>query len=186
MNSIDIIALILALIALIDGCRKGIVKTIANIAGVIVGIYIAKGFSYLISSWLSSCLPELDSAVVGIISFVVLFLLTLIAVRMLAKLLDSILSAIMLGWINRLLGGVFSIAMYMFVISILLNVYEYFDKEQTWIGKERIEDSYSYGIVRDFAPKIFPMLRFDKWKDYLFPSEKEQEVLSLCGDTQHS
>ncbi len=53
MNLYDIIILIVALLGLIDGLRRGLIQTIGAIAGVVCGIFAAKALSYLVAPYIS-------------------------------------------------------------------------------------------------------------------------------------
>ena len=176
MNVIDIVAVIFAVIALIDGCRKGLVRAICNLAALIGSILLARKCSYLVGPWLGSLLDKADPKVIQVLSFVVVMIAAYVLLCIIVKLIDKAVKEVFLGWLNRLLGGVLSFLISFFVLSILLNVYEAVDKKHALIDEQTIENSICYDTVLHFAPTLWPMLGFDAVTWPQLPSiGKEQE-----------
>ncbi len=68
----------------------------------------------------------------------------------------------MLSWLNRIAGGLFAVVLYLFVLSIVVNVFDYFDKGSLlFIGKS--STSRFYGPLSDFAPAVLPFIHFEDW-----------------------
>lgn len=163
MNLYDLVIVIIALLGLIDGLRKGLMQTIGSIAGVVCGIFAAKALSYMVAPYISLLFESAGQQVVQVISFVVLFVLTVILFRFVAILLSKLLKMVMLGWLNRLAGGLVAVMLYLFVLSITVNVVDYFDKGNAGFHKEKSESSLLYGPLSGFAPAVLPFIHFEQW-----------------------
>jgi len=175
MNVIDIVAIIIAVIALIGGCRRGLVRAIGSLVALIGSILIAKRSYAQVCPWLSGLLDQADPRVVQVLSFVVIMLLVYVLLSLVVGLLDKLVKAVFLGWLNRLLGGVLSFLISFFVLSILLNVYEVIDKRHVLIDEQTIEGSLSYDTVLHLAPSLWPMLGFDSFSWPELPQARQQE-----------
>jgi membrane protein required for colicin V production len=163
MNLYDIIILIVALLGLIDGLRKGLIQTIGAIAGVICGIFAAKALSYLLTPYISQLFESANPKVLQVVSFIVLFVLTVILFHFVALLLSKLVKMVMLGWLNRIAGGLFAVVLYLFVLSIVANVFDYFNKGESSFHREKSSTSRFYGPLSDLAPKVLPFIHFEDW-----------------------
>jgi membrane protein required for colicin V production len=163
MNLYDIIILIVALLGLIDGLRKGFIQTIGAIAGVICGIFAAKALSYLLAPYISQLFESASPKVVQVISFIILFVVTVILFHFVALLLSKLIKMVMLGWLNRLAGGIIAVVLYLFVLSIVANVFDYFDKGKSSFHQEKSSASLFYEPLSNFAPSVLPFIHFEDW-----------------------
>ncbi len=159
MNYFDIVVGILLIVAIVKGFKNGLIIEFASLAALILGVIGAIRFSSFTESWL---LEHFSSQYIGLISFLVTFVVIVIGVHLIAKMVDKLVKAIALGMINRILGAVFSLAKYGFILSILLAVFTSFDKTFNLIPEETRESSILYQPLSELAPKIFPYLNFDK------------------------
>lgn len=176
MNVIDIVAVIFAVIALIDGCRKGLVRSVGNLAALIGSILLARKTCLQVSPWAVDLLPQVDARAVQILTFVVILMIAYVLLSIVVGLLDKAVKAVFLGWLNRLLGGVLSFLISFFVLSILLNVYEAVDKKHVLIDEQTIGNSICYDTVLHFAPTLWPMLGFDAVSWPQLPSLGKEEA----------
>ena len=163
MNLYDIIILIVALVGLIDGLRKGFIKTAGAIAGVVAGIFAAKALSYQVAPFISGLFESASPKMVQVVSFITLFVFTVILFHFVAILLSKLINMILLGWLNRLAGGVIAVALYLFVLSFVANVFEYFDNGKSAFHQEKTEGSVFYEPISGFAPAILPFIHFEDW-----------------------
>lgn len=118
----DIFLLIVAALAGIAGFRKGIIRQMGSLVGIVVAILVCRLFG-----------PAVCKAVVGegsahpglytVLSYTLLFVLGFVGVRLVAHLLHLVVKAMCLGAVDRIAGAVFCIAEWMLVLSIALNIY---------------------------------------------------------------
>ena len=108
---------------------------------------------------------EVSGQYLPVLSFAVTFIVIVIAVHLLAKMLNKLIDAIALGVVNRLLGVLFSLLKTGFIVSIILVLLNKVDSKYNFIPNDTKENSLLYKPLSNFAPMIFPYLNFDKMKD---------------------
>ncbi|MEE4197684.1 MAG: CvpA family protein [Bacteroidales bacterium] len=175
MNTIDLVFAILFLWSAYRGFTKGFIVQLATLAALLLGILGAVMFSDFTSSLIIKNF-EVSGQYLPLISFAVTFIVIVIAVHLLAKLLNKLIDAIALGIVNRILGMLFSLLKYAFIISIVLVLINKADEKYSFIPDETKENSLFYKPLSDFAPMIFPYLHFDKLKKEL---EEEKDNYSV-------
>ena len=160
MNYFDLIILIPLLWSAYKGFSKGFVHAIASLAALLLGVFGAIKFSDVTSQYLIQNF-DFNQNYLPIISFAITFILIVIAVHFAATLIDKLIKAIALGFINRILGAVFGIAKIAFIISIILVIVNGLDKNLHFMSPKLKETSILYKPLSDFAPSIFPYLKFE-------------------------
>ena len=169
MNYFDIIVGGLLILALVKGFKNGLVIELATLAALVLGVLGAIKFSDITEQYLSQ---HINSSHIGLISFFVTFILIVIGVHLIAKLLDKLVSAVALGLINRILGAAFSALKYAFIISVLLAVFNSFDKNFDIVPDKQKESSILYIPMSTLALTIFPYLHFNEIKDRVKDASK--------------
>jgi len=163
MNYLDIIILIPLLWAVYRGFTKGLVIAVAGLAALILGIYGAIYFSGFSMSLLMKYIDK-DPETLRIISFAITFIVIVLLVHLVARLIDSLIRAIALGFVNRLAGVVFNLIKMAFILSIIIGVLNFFDPHSAVISKNDKEESLLYPPVSAIAPLIFPYFRFEHFQ----------------------
>ncbi len=157
MNYFDIVIGIILIIAIVRGFKNGLVIELATLAALVLGVWGAVKFSSVTEQWL---IQYFNSDYIGIIAFLLTFVGIVILVHLVAKAVDKLVKAIALGFVNRLLGGVFSLLKIGFILSILMAVFASFDRTFDIIPQQTRESSLLYEPLASFAPSIFPYLDF--------------------------
>jgi membrane protein required for colicin V production len=170
MNTIDLVFAMLFLWSAYRGFTKGFIVQLATLGALLLGILGAVMFSDFTSSLIIKKF-EVSGQYLPIISFAVTFIVIVVAVHILAKLLNKLIDAIALGVVNRLFGVLFSMLKYAFIISIILVLINKADDKYHFIPEETKENSLLYKPLSNFAPLIFPYLNFDKIREE-FEEEK--------------
>jgi len=172
MNTIDLVFAIILLWSAYRGFSKGFIVQLATLAALLLGILGAVMFSDYTSSLIIKKF-EVSGNYLQIISFAVTFIVIVIAVHLLAKMLNKLIDAVALGVVNRLLGVLFSILKVAFIVSIILVLVNKVDNKYHFISDETKEESLLYVPLSKFAPMIFPYLNFEKMKEK-FEKEKTE------------
>ena len=123
MSNIDISILIIVGAGFVFGLFKGLVRELASLAAIVLGIYGAKLFSSLLVPLVVDMLG-VSEKVAQPLSYVVLFIAIAVALLILARTVDKVFDAVSLGGLNKFLGGVFGALKYALIISVLINVFE--------------------------------------------------------------
>jgi membrane protein required for colicin V production len=116
---IDGLIAISLLLALFRGYSKGVVMAVLSIVGVLLASILSlklghTAAEYLSSSGITKCHYALPLA------FVLIFLVVILATRLLIKALEGVIKIAMLEWLNKLGGAILYFGINCFVISLLL------------------------------------------------------------------
>ncbi len=160
MNYIDIILGIFLLWGAIKGFKNGLIIETASLVALFLGIYGALRFSYYTSDLLVDKF-HLTTQYLYIISFIITFVVIVILVHWLAKVLDKLIKAIAMGFINRLTGVLFGIIKVAFILSLLLLLINSLDRKAHFLPQDEVNKSVLYQPVSRFAPALFMYLHFD-------------------------
>jgi len=160
MNYIDIVLLIPLLFAAYKGFSKGIISQAAALAALILGIIGAIRFSDVTADFLVEEF-SMQSDYLAIISFAVTFIIIVILVHFIARIVNRLIKAVALGFLNRLMGMFFSVLKVSFIISIILVLFIQLNLNLKFIPKEKTEESVLFEPLAEFAPMVFPYLHFE-------------------------
>jgi membrane protein required for colicin V production len=170
MNWIDLVIVILLGLSVISGFTNGFVKEVASLAALILGIWGAIKFSTFTAAKLYDWF-DMSGQYVGIIAFLVTFLVIVVVIHFIGILADRFIDAISLGFLNRILGMVFGLLKSILIMSVIFVVLNALDARRPFLPKEKIEQSRFYNPISDIAPAIFPIigeggfgLSFDRFK----------------------
>lgn len=173
MNYFDIITGILLILAIIKGFKNGLIIELASLAALVLGLFGAIKFSSITETFL---IEHINSSHIGIIAFIVTFIAIVIGVHLIAKMVDKLISAIALGVINRILGALFSLLKYAFIISVILAILGSFEKTYSLIPEEQKDKSHLYEPLRSIAPFVFPYLQFNGVKEKIEDARKGIDI----------
>lgn len=143
MNSIDIVLGILFVYAFYKGFKNGIIIEIASIVALVAGVFCAIYFSDVTASYLLEKF-QWSEKYIAISSFVITFLLVLIGVHLLGKVLTKLVKALLLGTVNKILGGIFGLLKMVLILGIVL---VYIDRKVNltqWMSSKQADESLLY------------------------------------------
>ena len=109
MNAVDIAILIVLGVLLLKGVWVGMIQQLCGLAGLAVGTLLAVHYQ----APLAAALPAwfvLHPLLAGVFCFILLFLATLLFFILLGLVLSRLLKLVLLGGLNRVLGGLFGLA----------------------------------------------------------------------------
>jgi len=175
MNTIDLVFAILLLWAAYRGYTKGFIVQLATLAALLLGILGAVMFSDFTSELIIKKF-DVSGQYLPILSFALTFIVIVIAVHLLAKMLNKLVDAIALGIVNRLLGVLFSVLKIAFIVSIILVLVNKIDNKYNFIPNDTKENSLLYKPLSNFAPMVFPYLNFDKMKEKIDTEQIKQGI----------
>jgi membrane protein required for colicin V production len=150
MNWLDIVILIMIVISAVSGFASGLIKSVFSLAGLIVGIVLAGRYYVGFSNQLGF-IPG-DSGP-RIAAFIIIFLAVMLVATLLGIILTKIISAIMLGWLNRIGGAVLGIVLGAFFAASLLAIWV-----QVGSPGDFMNDSKLAPILLDKLPFILGLL----------------------------
>jgi membrane protein required for colicin V production len=148
--TIDIIALILLILLFVRGYRKGIIVALCSVIAILAGLTCAMALSAKLAIYLQDK-GYVSSGWAPILSYVVLFIAVVWLVRLLAKLIDNFSNSILLGWVNKSIGGLLYALTGMVVYSSLLWLCRY----AHILPAETLVHSKTYPYLEPIAPWVF-------------------------------
>jgi membrane protein required for colicin V production len=145
---LDLIFAVVIVLAIIKGYRRGLIVGFFSLVAIIIGLAAAVKLSAVVAGYIGKAVKISDQWL-PIISFAVVFFIVVLLVRLGANAIQKMVETVMLGWVNRLGGIIFYIAIYATIFSVLL-----FYAEQLQIVKPATkEKSVTYSYVQPLGPK---------------------------------
>lgn len=169
MNWIDLIIIVILILAVLKGFTDGFVKEVAALLALVLGIWGAIKFSSFTADKLYDWF-DMTGRYVGITSFLVTFIIIVIAIHFIGAIIDKVIDAVALGFLNRILGMVFGLIKTVLILSVFFSILNAINVHRPFLPKEKIADSKFYMPIADIAPAIFPILgegNFDQGFDRL-------------------
>jgi membrane protein required for colicin V production len=157
MNWIDLIIIVLLILAFFKGFTDGFVKEVASLLALILGIWGAIRFSSFTADKLYDWF-DMTGQYVGIISFLVTFIVIVIVIHFIGTLADKMIDAVSLGFLNKILGMVFGVLKSVLILSVFFTILNSIDARHPFLPREKINESRFYMPISDIAPAIFPIL----------------------------
>lgn len=174
MNWFDIITLILLLIALVNGFRKGLIRQLVGLATIVLAaIYGGKLAAIIIPELLR--LVDLTPDVAKVISYVLAFAAIAIVISLIGRLIQRFIDVVFLSFINRTAGAIIALGTMMVFLSIVLNLVLLLDKSESVIKPEIKEESFFFHRVEAVVPAIVPYLNQAFWDEYV-PERYREEI----------
>lgn len=159
MNYLDIIILIPVIFLAFKGFKNGFIKELANIVALLAGLWVAMHFSSIIGEFLVNN-TAINGDYVPLLAFALTFILVILVVHLLSGVLDKLVKAIALGWINSILGVVFGAAKALLILSVLVYVFDKILIERyALIGEDVFESSVIYPYLSECIETIFPLVK---------------------------
>lgn len=166
MTVLDIILAVPMLWLIYRGWRRGLVREVITLAGVVAGIWAATHMTTLIAEALSF---EGENAVLA--AFFVAFVGALALAWLLGILVERIIKMTKIGFANRLAGAVLGLAKALCILAVLLNNIVLIDKHESLITPKMKEESMLYKPVWNTGNRLTASLKQfidehkDEWKE---------------------
>ena len=145
---LDIIVAIILILAIIKGYQRGLIVGVFSLFAIIIGLAAAIKLSAVVAGYIGKAV-KLSDQWLPVISFAVVFLVVLLLVRLGAKAIQRTVEIGMMGWINRLGGVVFYIAIYITIFSIIL----FYAEQMNLLQPETKQKSITYSYIHPLGPK---------------------------------
>lgn len=125
------------------------------IVGIILGIVVARMYAGEAAIWLQQ-ISTWDVNLLRPIASFTIFLAVALICRLLAHLLTKLFKLISLGWLNRLVGGLFGAAKWILIIAIVVTCIDMLDGVLHFIKPELKQSSmlYPYALQLTHALKL--------------------------------
>ena len=144
MNYLDIIISIPIVFGIIMGLKRGIVKEVLAIAGIVLGIVVSRAYAGEAATWLHDQVSTWDINLLRPIAAFTIFIAVAVICNLLAYLLTKLFKLISLGWVNRLVGALFGAVKWVLIVSVIVLCIDMLDGVLHFIKPEVKESSMLY------------------------------------------
>lgn len=126
MNPLDWVILSILGLGVCIGLLRGFVKEAVSTVGILLAAYAA--------NWVSPHAQAKAGDIIGnqslanVLVWIVVFMLAMFVLKGVSYLLVRVIRAISLGWLNRILGGVFAGIKYSLILALVVYILEFADR----------------------------------------------------------
>jgi membrane protein required for colicin V production len=149
VNWLDIVLIVMLFVPTFIGFRKGIIKAVLYLAGLLLGIVLAGNFYQPVSKIFGFINNE-NAAYV--LAFILILVLVMVAAFLLARLLKTVISSIMLGWVDNLGGALLGFLSGFLFLGAILAI---------WVrlfGSGLVTESFMGRFMLDYFPVVLGLL----------------------------
>ena len=158
MNTLDIVILVLFVPGIIRGLSKGFLEQAISLVGLILSVYLAYQFSGAVCEWLKQYIT-VSETVLNVLGFALVLVGVLLIVLFFAKLITSVAEMASLGWLNKILGIVFSLCTTALILGVVIILFDVINVKFELVKSPYLEESLLYAPLRDLGYFIFPYLK---------------------------
>jgi membrane protein required for colicin V production len=160
MNWLDIVIIVLIAVPTFIGLKVGIIKALFTAAGVIVGVVLA---GRLADSLAGALTFISDQGIAKVVAFAIILIVVMIIATVAAKLVKWAISAVLLGWVNRLGGAILGLVLgFIFCGAVLTMWVNYLDISGV------VAESILAGLLLNGFPVVLGLLpaEFDSVRSF--------------------
>ena len=150
---IDAIFIILLVLALFKGLRKGLIVAVFSFVAFIAGLAAALKLSAFVAEKLTLHTGS-TAKWLPLISFIIVFIAVALLVSFAGRLIQKTFETAMLGWANRLGGVLFYILLY----SIFFSIFLFYAVQLHLLSIATQDDSFFYDYLQPLAPAVMNRL----------------------------
>lgn len=154
MNILDICILIVVIWLAFKGFKKGFIVELSSLIALVLGVYGAIHFSSILNPIVADL--GVSEKYVSIVSFAATFLLIILAVYLIAKLIEKLIDLLALSFLNKIGGGLFGAIKALLVCTIVVVLLNKIDQRVNFISSEFKANSIFFNPMIGFAEDIFP------------------------------
>ena len=152
MTTLDIVLLIVFVVSVVLGFRKGVIVQAGSLGGIILGVLLCHLFGARCAAFIagSGAPTYIDNVLGNIIVFIVGYL----SVRAVAHFFKQLTHALALGGLDRIAGAIFSLFQWMLVLSILLNLWHMVKPSTNFLAMSTLGNGHAIEAVMGLAPAL--------------------------------
>ena len=170
MNWLDVIFLLILIFTSVHGLFKGLIKEVASILGLVLGIIAANRYYGFLAHRLGDM--SIADPYAWIFAYLIIFTAVLAGVILLGKLLRTLLKIGMLGWVDKLAGGIFGFLKGALVICVIMLILTFvLHTDSPLLKKSGIAP-----FLTDFNQNLSAMIPDEVKQGYMEKSERLQKI----------
>ncbi|MCF0175093.1 MAG: CvpA family protein [Bacteroidales bacterium] len=159
MDIIDIVILVLLIPGLIIGLWKGFIEQAMGLIGLALGIFLSSRFTEFVSAYLIKIMPSLEGKGVKVVAFIVILIAVMLVMALIGKLIKKVLHISLLGWLDRLLGGLFGLMKYILVFALIISLFNSINGTMEFVNRSSLEASKMWVLLENISNIILPYLK---------------------------
>jgi len=157
MSTLDICIAICFVPFIIKGMSKGFIAQAMALISIVLGVWIAYKFTKIVCGWV---FPEAAAHTIAcIVTFILILAGVIIGLYLLGKLLQISLKLVMLGWVDKALGILFSVLEAALIIGLILILFNTINVKFHLVNVETLDKSLFFNPLKNFADTVFPYLK---------------------------
>jgi membrane protein required for colicin V production len=146
---IDISFLIILILAVVKGWRKGLILGLFSLICGFIGLAAAVKLSAVLASHMKTDL-HMTSRWLPVIAFVLVFVLVILFINWTGLALEKLVKLVLLDWLNKLGGILLFIIFYLSIYSVVL----FYGTKTPFISKQAVRESHFYSLIAPLGPSI--------------------------------
>jgi len=166
MNTLDIAIVAVVALLTLFGLRKGFIVSLATLAGLLLGIYLAIHFSHYAAGVIARHFHPSSFWLPGL-AYGTTFLVVLVGVYFIGKMVEKLVEMAGMSVLNHLGGALLGFAKGVLIMSAVLYLIALADPKETVIKPNTKDRSMFYRPVAAIVPMLLKMTdgRIGEWKD---------------------
>lgn len=153
MPKLDILILIVFVVSVAYGFRKGVIVQAGALGGILLGVILCHlGGNYI------ACLIAGDGQtptyIDSVMANIILFIIGYLSVRIVAHFFKTVVKSLSLGALDRIGGALFSCFEAMLALSILFNLWLLLKPSTNFSALSHIGNGHAIHAILSLAPKL--------------------------------
>ncbi len=148
LTAIDVIILLVLLVGIIDGFRKGVIRQAFSLGGLIAGLIVGSLFCKPMATFLLDSIKLSEKAAV-VLSFILILIVVPLIFTFLGSLLCKLIRHTPLGFLDRVAGAFFGLVVYFLFTGLAIQLLEFTHLSDKILNKESGRQSQLYVPARD-------------------------------------
>lgn len=153
LNIVDIVLLVPLIFGLVRGLYKGLISELSSLVSLIAGLFLSFYFSEDVYNFLAS---QVQDAGIGlrVLSYAIVFFAVVIVIYFISKALTKALDFLALGIVNHLLGGIFGLIKFAFILAIAVHFLEPIQRSQKVVQQSTVNSSVVYTYLIQYSDNV--------------------------------
>jgi membrane protein required for colicin V production len=147
VSELNIILLIPILYFAYKGFKNGLIVELCSLVALILGVFVTISFSDVTYALLQENFPNLSTGL-SILSYVITFVVVVIAVRLMGKLITKLVDAVALSFVNKTLGSLFGAFKAVVFLALLSILFESLNNKWQMAPDTYTDESEVYQVVK--------------------------------------
>ncbi len=153
MNGLDIFFAVVLLWAVINGWRRGFLKQLFSLAGIVVGIWITAAYGARVGAWIPG-----DPVYTTPAGYILLLLVSMIGLGLLGRAVSGLFSLAGFGTLDVMLGVLLSVAKWAVLLGLLCYGFVKLDPEGRVLDRKYRAASRVFTPLSRIPVKVMPFV----------------------------